>query len=105
MLRRYVQRDCEIHILCVCLENSLEADADKRPELDIHLSVCQVMTHVYRLHCLGRADRGRSCTFYYHSFLQAEFIDMARPHRADTALQKHTYCWKLGETFHAHKII
>ena len=34
-------------LLCLNLGNSLEADADERPELDIHLSVRQVMTHVY----------------------------------------------------------
>lgn len=33
---------------------SLEANADEGPELDIHLSVGQVVAHVHRLHCLAR---------------------------------------------------
>lgn len=48
---------------CACLKYSLEADADKRSELDVHLRVCQVMGHVYRLHCLERTSRGRSNAF------------------------------------------
>lgn len=62
-------------LFCVCyFENSLEANTDKRPELDIHLSVCQIMAHVYWLHCLGRTDRGGACTYYCHSFKEAAFI-------------------------------
>lgn len=46
------------------LENLLEANAEERPKLDVHLGVCRVVAHVDRLHCLGTADRGRSCTSY-----------------------------------------
>lgn len=62
-------------ILCACehiqradawrLKYSLEADADQRSELDVHLSVRQVVCHVYRLHCLERTNRGCSTAFFF----------------------------------------
>lgn len=44
----------------VCLNYSLESNADQRSELDVHLSMRQVMAHVHRLHCLEGTNRGRS---------------------------------------------
>lgn len=73
---------------CASLENSLEANADKRPKLDVHLGVCRVVAHVDWLHCLGTADRGRSCTSY--CLLHAKLLHRATFHHTKTTFKKHT---------------
>lgn len=62
--------------------DSLEAHAEERAELDVHLSVCRVVAHIYRLHRLKETDGGRwsiTETNAYEQNIQCKTVCSLRP--------------------------